>query len=179
MDEIALMGCLYCAANTTKNIHNAGRLEAFMSVQLPTQRAAFEQLHYKEGARLCLDAVVENRDDIWMSETGGGARLSSEPLQGFSAVDPVIANQLDRHAPLECGVRCLVYGAHSTLASFPFQLVTADEHSRNAHWNQCHAVGKACGRTRLVACSAFRTFSKKPDPTAAAASRFIEQQCEA
>ena len=87
-----------------------------MTAQFIAQCAAFEQFHHQECARFSLNGVVVDRNHIRMRETGRCARFSSEPLHGVDAVDPVIANQLDRDTPLERAIAGLVHGAHSALS---------------------------------------------------------------
>ena len=80
-----------------------------------------------------------NRNDVWVRETGGGLRLTGEPLSDILLERELRRKHLDRYAPLEPFIPGTVDNAHPASTNLPFDCVGGTE-----------CFGEACGKRSVA-----------------------------
>src|ERR1044072_8538008 len=88
------------------------------------ERLAFEQFHDDKGAPFVLADIVD-RANVGMVQSGGGARLTLEALEGALVVE-FVGQEFECDAAAEASVFGLVYDAHPTDAELAADAVVSD-----------------------------------------------------
>ena len=92
------------------------------------QRFALDVLHHEERHRSVDHAVVGDRDNVLMTDRGGGQRFLPKTRNKLRVVsDEIGKNDLDRELGLEIRVPCLVNDAHAALTEPAFEVILAFE----------------------------------------------------
>src|SRR5687767_10574337 len=105
------------------------RLERPFSRKQIVQRFTLDVLHYQKRHGAVDNAVVRDRDDVLMSNGGGGERLLAKACNELWIVaDEVRKDDLDRELRLQVGVPRFINDAHASLTETAFNVVLALEH---------------------------------------------------
>ena len=94
---------------------------------LLAQAASVEELHDQEGPAFGIEVVVENRDDVGMTQLRAGAALAEETLTRIRIRTEVWPHDLDRDLVAEQGATGSIHRPHTPFRDGRDNLVTAVE----------------------------------------------------
>jgi len=83
---------------------------------------------------------IVNRDHTGMGEACGCARFPPEALRNLGVAHQIVADQLDRHAPVERGIQRLINCTHPATPQAPFQAITFRQEAWYRHGVEASAL---------------------------------------